>query len=457
MLRTPTLLGAVLVTLLAGCSTGEPGKPASPAAPLADTVYPARGTDKLDVLKYNLTITWNPKTGNLTGVVQLQIRPVVDAKELTLDFMPYQLDDVTIDGVPTRASITKEKLTVAEPVLADIPLTLGLRYHGKPRTTPMPSHRSDAEPLGLTVTEDGELWTMQEPYGAYTWYPVNDIPSDEAAYDIAITVPAGWTGIASGTPVGRVDNTFSYTSTDPVAPYLTTLAVGRYKQITEQGPGGLPLTYWYRPGKDDKLVPALKKSGALLTWLESKAGPYPFPSAGAVVVDSASAMETQETITVGSRIGNVEANLLHEYAHQWFGDSVTPTTWKDVWLNEGWAAYLQYLWEAEQGKKFGGKDLRTFLRERDGKLRAQVGPPGNPKPTNFAQSNVYVCPAAMLQSLNQRLGDEKFFALARDWVQTQRNTQQDRASFIAFVNKHTGGDYTAFINTWLDSPTTPSA
>jgi aminopeptidase N len=457
MLRTPALLGAVLVTLLAGCSTAGTGTPAAPAAPRADTLYPARGTDRLDVLKYSLNLIWNPVTGNLTGEAQVQIRPIVDAKSIVLDFMPYQLDDVLVDGTPAGASIEKEKLTVAAPVIAGQPVTLVLRYHGKPRTTPMPSQRGDAEPLGLTATKDGELWTMQEPYGAFTWYPANDIPSDEAFYDISVTVPPGWTAVASGTPVAQMENTYSYTSADPVAPYVTTLAVGKYRKITEPGPGGLPLTYWYRPGKDDKLVPALKKSGPLLTWLEQKVGPYPFPSAGVVVVDSASAMETQETVTLGARIGNLEANLLHEYAHQWFGNSVTPTSWKDVWLNEGWATYLQYVWEEEQGHKFPGQDLRTFLRERDGKLRAELGPPGNPKPANFAQSNVYVCPAAMLQALHDELGDAKFYALARDWVQTQPNTQQDRASFTAFVNKHTGSDHTAFINAWLDSPTTPAA
>src|SRR3712207_216752 len=158
----------------------------------------------------------------------------------------------------------------------------------------MPSHRSDTEPLGLTVTKQGGLWTMQEPFGAFTWYPANDQPSDKALYDIAVTVPAGWSAIAAGTPAGRSGNTFRYRSTDPMASYLQTLAVGKYRQVTAKGPRGVPLHYWYRPGTDDKLLPSLKKSPRFLSFLEKRFGPYPFPSGGIVLVDSASGMETQQ-------------------------------------------------------------------------------------------------------------------------------------------------------------------
>jgi aminopeptidase N len=157
-------------------------------------------------------------------------------------------------------------------------------------------------------------------------------------------------------------------------------------------------------------------------------------------------METQTMITLSSRVP--ADDLLHEFAHQWFGDAVTPTTWTDLWLNEGWAMYAQY--------QYDGTDLEESLREADAKLRARLGPPGHPRADSFAESNVYICPAAMLKELNDALGDQKFFAMATAWVQTQKDTQQDRASFLAFVNKFTGKDFTKLINAWLDSPTTPA-
>jgi aminopeptidase N len=184
------------------------------------------------------------------------------------------------------------------------------------------------------MTPDGSLWTMQEPFGAFTWYPVNDHPSDKALYDIAITVPEGWAGIAGGTPAGQTANTFKYTTADPMASYLATLAVGKYKKETAIGPHGLPLTYWYRPGIDDSMMPTIRKTPQYLEWLEFRFGPYPFPTAGVVIVPSKSAMETQQLITMGNfkmeRASDLEDVLVHEYAHQWFGDAVGPNNWNDL-------------------------------------------------------------------------------------------------------------------------------
>jgi aminopeptidase N len=244
-----------------------------------------------------------------------------------------------------------------------------------------------------------------------------------------------------------------------MATYLQTLAVGQYRKITAAGPHGLPLTYWYRPGVDDAKVPSLQKSPQFLQFVESRFGPYPFPSAGIVLVDSASGMETQQMITMGGKIEHFDArafedDLLHEYAHQWFGDAVTPANWDDLWLNEGWAMYVQLLWE-QQTEKFSDADLKKYIRDADATLRKRLGPPAHPRADSFAESNVYMCPAGMLEELNDALGDARFFALGRAWVQTQRGSEQNRASFVAFVNRQTGRDFTRLIDAWLDSPTTP--
>ncbi|MBL7255216.1 M1 family metallopeptidase [Paractinoplanes lichenicola] len=467
MRRAP--LAAAMLLLLAACDAPAPAPTPAPTTPsvehvaglsepLADPLYPQHGNPGLDVLHYDLDLTWQPKT--LSGTATLLIRPTADAREIKLDFKPYGLGQVTVDGANVPAAVRGEKLIVSAPARKDRQLTLAVPYRGTPSTTPMPSNRNDAEPLGLTVSPEGGLWTMQEPYGAFTWYPANDHPSDEALYDIAVTVPDGWSAIAGGTPAGSTGSTFRYRSTDPMATYLQTLAVGRYKEITASGPRGLPLSYWYRPGLDERLVPSLRKSPEFLTFLEKRFGPYPFPSGGIVVVDSRSGMETQQMVTIGGRIphfypGPFEEDLLHEYAHHWFGDSITPTTWRDLWLSEGWATYAQLLWKQER-HSMSDADLESVLRSRDAGLRKQLGPPGKPQAGHFAESNVYYCPAAMLKELNDALGDQRFFALATAWVQTQRNTQQDRASFITFVNKHTGRNFTSLINTWLDSPTTPA-
>src|SRR5262245_53707306 len=117
--------------------------------------------------------------------------------------------------------------------------------------------------------------------------------------------------------------------------------------------------------------------------------------------------------------------------------------------------YAQLLWKQDR-HQLSDAVLEQYLRTSDARLRAQLGPPGHPKPGNFAESNVYYCAAAMLKELNDALGDAKFFALATAWVQRQKGSQQDRAAFTEFVHEQTGLDFTKLINSWLDSPTTPA-
>ncbi|MGI5242843.1 M1 family metallopeptidase [Dactylosporangium sp. CA-139066] len=466
------------VVVLAGCTganqdarplrTPSPGVSApavattfdGTSAPVADPIYPAYGNPALDVLHYGLDLSWSPPDRALTGTATIRLRAVTAVSRVQLDFSPaYTIGNVTVDGAPATGRVENGDLVVDRALAAGATATLVVGYKGTPAPVPMPSHRNDMEPLGLTVTAAGELWTMQEPYGASTWYPANDQPSDKALYDIAITVPSGWAGIASGTPDGVAGNTYRYKSTTPVASYLTTLAAGRYTRTEVKGPRGMPVVLWTRTGVDDASVDELRHSPDYLAWLEQRFGPYPFPSTGVVVVPSDSAMETQQMLTIGGATlgdsGAAASVLVHEFAHQWFGDAVGPSTWQDVWLNEGWASYVEQLYRA-RGDAGAIDRWERAARSADGDLRNRLGPPGHPHADAFAESNVYVCPALMLRQLHKDLGDDRFFALGRAWAASNMGTARDRAAFIAFVNKQTGHDYTALINTWLDSPTTPS-
>jgi aminopeptidase N len=148
----------------------------------------------------------------------------------------------------------------------------------------------------------------------------------------------------------------------------------------------------------------------------------------------------------------------HEYAHQWFGDSVTPRTWQDVWLNEGMAMFLQMLYFAENDPRSlpFTQIIDNVRREQDGQLRKKYGPPGHYNKRAFDSPNVYMDPAVMLQQIRKRVGDKKFFTMLSGWAQQHRGTNQDRASFTAWVKQSTGKDLTALIDRWLDSKTTPT-
>ncbi|MFI1989459.1 M1 family metallopeptidase [Actinoplanes sp. NPDC020271] len=484
MRRSVTGVALAATVLCASCTDSPSVTPsaapssAAPAAPavdytawqagkstlVADQLYPEHGNAGLDVLQYDLKLDWDPAEKVLTGTATLRIRPTAAAGEIKLDFATLTVDKVTVDDKPATGTLAEEKLTVPATLVADQPVTLVVDYHGAPKQVAFPSHRSDAkEGNGLRPATDGGAWTMQEPWGAMTWYPANELVSDKALYDIAVTVPKGWVAAAGGTPGPVEGNTYRYTSAVPTAAYLTTLAVDKYQKVEQAGPHGIKLTYFVVPKTDAKILPSLKKSPQMLTWLESMLGPFPFETGGALLNGSISAMETQQMVSIGRSVAGkwtkedqayFEEVLIHEYAHQWFGDTVTPSTWTDLWLNEGFAQYIQYLWE-QKVQKFSDADLERFLRQRDAELRKKVGPPGKPDAAEFAESNVYICGAAMLKELNDALGDTKFFALMKAWVAEHKNTNQDRAAFIAFVDQNTGKDFSKLINNWLDSKITP--
>jgi aminopeptidase N len=489
VLAAAVLAGAALV---AGCDGGGAGAvapdatiaaPTTPPAalapvtldpangrshPVADPVYPQQGNPAVDVLVYDLDLSWDPAARRLSGQAMLTVRATKQINEITLDFSgALHADKVTVDGQPATAEQAADNITVPLPhqLAADDQVRLAITYGGSPKATAAPMVRADIEQVGLIVEPDGSAFALQQPYGAFTWYPVNDQPSDEALYDVSVTVPAGWAAVSGGDPqpvAGAADggHTYRYLNGQPVASYLVTFGVGRYRHTVAAGPHGLPMHFWYLPAEADMIEQRIAPMAEMISWLEQRFGPYPFRTIGLMTIPLPTGMETQTMMTLN--VGFPDEVLVHELAHHWFGDAVTPRTWRDMWLNEGWAMYVQALWEDEFGSG-RSKDpvplARTLAewRSLDGELRAAHGPPADYRPGHFGSANVYYCPGLMLHEIRRQVGDRMFFAMARDWVQTNRDTTQDRASFTAFVNKQTGRDLTPLINAWLDSPTTPAA
>ncbi|MFG1942187.1 M1 family metallopeptidase [Nonomuraea sp. NPDC048826] len=459
------LVAALTLTCCGAASAAAHDEPRTSYAkgrsqPVKDPVYPAYGNPSIDVLHYGLKLAWRPERRSLAGTATLTVRAVKPIKEVRLDFgRALKIDRVTVGGERARPRRKGDDLTIPLPatLAADKKVRLVVRYHGVPKPHSSGQLRPDLARLGLRSAADGSAWALQEPFGAFTWFPVNDHPSDEALYDVAITVPKGWAGVAHGTYKGKSVRgravTYRWKSTDPVASYLTLFTVDKYRMHRAKGPRGIPITYWVRPG-DRWALPTVRRMPELIRWMEKKAGRYPFPSAG-LVATSDSGMETQQMITLGGPYLTPEV-VLHELAHHWFGNSVGPRTWKDVWLNEGFAMYFQIQWSADHGP--GTMDsLMADLRRQERLVRAEAGPPGDYRRDYFAASNVYYSPALMLHEIRKRIGDDRFFAMTRAWAQEHRHTSQDRASFTAWINEHTGEDLTELIDAWLDSRTSPES
>ncbi|WP_107774087.1 M1 family metallopeptidase [Nocardioides sediminis] len=441
----------------------EPDLALAESTPVEDSVYPDVGHPDVDALHYDLDLAWAPADRTLFGSATVTFRAARDTRTFRLDLGPaLDVSEVTLDGEDAAYAHRGKDLVVRSPLTEGDRHELVVTYGGSPRPVPAPTTRRDFSTVGFTVTDRGEVWTMQEPYGAYSWYPVNDQPSDKALYDISVTVPAPWSGVANGRLVststssedGGDVTTTRWQLDEPASSYLITLAIGDYTHRSNRTASGMPVDYWIPrglPGAYDDLKVAAKT----VDWVEQRLGPYPFSSLGLVLTDSQSAMETQTMVTLGNNDYVRSAPvILHEVVHQWYGDQVSPADWSDVWLNEGMTMLMQALYEADRG----GFDVARIVdawRAEDQRLRDEYGPPGDYDPRQFGGSNIYWSPAVMWDELRRELGDEKFFEIARSWLAAHDNTSVTRQQAFDHWEAESGLELTRFFDAWITGSTTP--
>jgi aminopeptidase N len=427
--------------------------------PREDSYYPDVGDPGVDALHYDLALAWDPDARLLTATELLTFRATETDDEFQLDFgEPLEVGKLTVDGKPADFEKVGKDLVVAHRVRADQRYELELTYSGLPEPVEVPVQRSDFDTTGWTVTDDGETWTMQEPFGAYTWYAVNDQPADKALYDFTLTVPAPWTGVANGELVEVRDEDGARTTTwhlaEPAASYLVTTAFGDFDMTRARSASGVPITYW-TPRGESRIVDRLDVTPEAMDWLEDLLGPYPFDTFGTLVVDSSSGMETQTMVTLGDTRYTLSPEVIvHELAHQWYGDQVTPSDWRDVWMNEGMAMYLQGMWEAKESGITIEEQLDKWAPD-ERFFRSQSGPPAAYFPDSFGDTNIYYGPALMYQELREMVGDKKFFAMVRGWPEANENGSAGREQFLAYMEQSTGEELTAFFDDWLLGETTP--
>jgi aminopeptidase N len=449
----------------AGVRGGTTAYDRAVSAPQEDTVYPDVGDPVVDALHYDLDLTWRPGPQVLTGVETLSFRAATSADSIRLDLeRQLTVGHVWLDGHEVSFSHPGKDLVVAVPVTEGDRHDLQLTYSGTPEPVRAPTDRSDFSTTGWTTTDDGSVWTMQEPYGAYSWYAVNDQPSDKAFYSFHIRAPKGMTGVANGRQTGDVTrgghHVTEFVTHDPMASYLVTIAIGHYVRTQGEGPGGIQIVYW-TPADRPQLLRRLRYTPQALTFLEGLLGPYPFrrqdTPLSVLVVPSNSAMETQGAITLGdSRYTLSRDVLVHELAHQWYGDLVTPADWSDLWMNEGMATYVaEATWTAAHGTQTRTEILRrwaTFV----GGMRAAYGPPARYHPQSFGEGNAYYIPGLMWDTVRQRLGDAEFWRLVRRWPQAHAYTSQDRDALTAWWSRQSGQHLTPLFHRWLLAGTEPT-
>lgn len=440
----------------------DPALDASTSRPRRDPVYPAVGHPVLDTLHQDLDLAWDPEQRLLTGRQTVLFRAARDGRQVVLDLSPaLEVASTRLDGEPVAFDRSGNDLIVRAAVDGDTRHVLEVEYSGTPRPVPAPTTRGDFSTNGWTTTEDGDTWTMQEPTGAHSWYAVNDQPADKATYDITISVPSPRVGVANGELVSRTDTagvtTTRWVMDRPMASYLATIATGEYAVSEAVSASGVPLSYWVPVGAEDRVDAerGLAEADRGLTWLEERLGRYPFDSLGFLFVESQSGMETQGMVTLGMTDYTTSTPVLvHEIAHHWWGNLLGPETWRDLWMNEGMAMYLQGMWQAEE-EPYSLEALLDFWAQDEPAMRAESGPPAAYDPATFGEGNAYYSGALMWHEVRELLGDETFWRLVRDWPASRPYGTASYDDVVSWWSTEAGRDLAPVFDAWLlgtDSP-----
>ena len=440
-------------------STFGPGySPGLTADSTADSVYGEHGDPGVDVLTYNLDLRYASSSRTLSGTALLHLRATRTAAQIHLDLAhAMSVSSVKVGALDAASTHDGNDLVITSPVSQDQTYDVAITYSGKPGTLRSPSSRVDLPRVGWHTEANGWVWTVQEPYGASTWYPANELVADKAIYSVQLNVPDKWVGISNGTMTRAHVGTRTitrFTNAHPMPAYLTTVAIGDYRKTTQTGPHGLPMTYWYPAGRSELTQP-LKSLPTAMTWLEGKLGPYPFERVGVVLTPgSIAAAGTPTMITFGANnfgYGNrdVREQLVHQLIHAWYGGTVTPSDWRDLWMNEGMATYLQARYSTHMGWKPWQHWSREFNRN-DPYWREIYGPPGAYFRTQFNQRNVSYCSARMLLRLRNIIGATRFDRAMRTWPQTHLDSSRNRTGYVSWLEGKTGKELSKFFATELN-------
>lgn len=456
---------AATVLVPASTSAAPAGSPGSDSG--GDPYFPLDGNGGYDVGRYRIHNTYQPATDRLRGRTVLRATARKELSSFSLDLV-LAVDAVWVNG--RRAAFAKPKghelrVRPVAALPAGEPFTVRVDYHGRPSTV-----RSVGVSPGVDLYfhKPGETVAMGQPQNGPWWFAANETPNDKARYDIRIRVPSGREAVSNGSLVARRTDqgwtTWHWRVTDPITTYLAFFAAGDFRMEYGEVAGR---THVYavstRLGIQArrKAMRQLRTSQGIVTWLEGAFGDYPYAQTGGVVtaLESGYALETA-TRPVYPWYDDTDANaallIVHELAHQWFGDDISLRRWRDIWLNEGFATYAEWLYAEEHG----GDTVAESLDKTYGAIAAnrpfwdvRIGDPG---PDAMFAGAVYVRGAMTLAALANRIGEADFAALLSQWVERHAGGHVTGQAFRQLAEEVSGEELDGFFQHWLDDPVKPA-
>ncbi|TCO54166.1 peptidase M1-like protein [Actinocrispum wychmicini] len=458
-MMTRKVLGTTaIVALLLGTTNGiATAAPVYGSAGAGDAYYPEDGNGGYQVDDYDISIDYDPASHQLKGVAKISATTTQALKGFNLDLLGFTVDSVRVDSRDAshrRESAHELVVRPAGSLRKGQKFTVEVAYHGVP------------DPAGAWfLRPSGGAYAVGERQAASSWFPVNETPRDKATFTLRATVPAGWSVLSNGVRENVLNTagktTYTWRERTPITGYLTTIAIDRFTLLTQRRSNGMPLVSAFAPGTEGN-IPVEKRLPEILDFEESLFGAYPIDTGGGVYEFGpfTGALEAQGRsvyiIAQGSGTVANARNLVHENAHQWWGDSVSLWNWSDLCLKECVAAYTEDLWSAQKE----GLDLDRNYRETVSKnltnptfWSAKLHDGG---PDSEMANAVYYRGPLFMHALRRQVGDRAFFAALKAFPQAHRDSNATLQQFIASMECYSAQDLSAFTRAWLDSTTIPA-
>ncbi|WP_338871307.1 M1 family aminopeptidase [Myxococcus stipitatus] len=450
----------------------EPARPQSRAfsLPGATEHYAAERPIRAEHVRIELELDFDQ--GRITGLCTTRVSAVRLVSTLTFDAVDLEVSGVTVDGRSARFSNSGAHVRVELPA----PLTPGsaaevaIHYVARPRRGLYFWGPEAAYP-----DRPRQAWTQNQDTDARCWFPCLDTPAQKATSELIATFPEGLMALSNGVLVlDRVQDgrrTQHYRMEQPHSPYLITLAVGDFEEVTDTV-GTVPLRYLFARGRREDALRCVRRTPEMVRVFQEATG-EPFPWSGYAQVfltefifggmENTTATSLTDSVLHDARAHadyNAEPLISHELAHQWFGDLLTCRDWPHGWLNEGFATWFEVLWkeradgldEADQHRL---TDLEAYLSEVKERYARAIVSRRFHAPLDVFDRHLYEKGGLVLHELRRRLGDDLFFRGLRHYVSRHRHGSVETVDLARAFEQATGHNLDAFFDQYVFAPGHP--
>jgi aminopeptidase N len=418
---------------------------------------------------YVVNLTLNDLLSEIVaGSARIDVLVLKKTSLIDLDFGEMKTSRVSVDS--KAASFTHENgklaITLAQPANPGTRLVVEVEYSGKPKDGLIMTNDKDGKPSAV-----GDNW----PNRVHHWIPAFDHPSAKATVTFNITAPANEEVVANGR-LDRVETTangnrtWTYSEGVPIPPYCMIIAVGQFARLEPAGKSPSPVSYYVPKSEGPLALKGFAPTIPSLEYFNELVAPYPYEKLAMIVgptrfggMENSSAIvfattlldpKPQAKISAPYRIPRPTVNVIsHEIAHQWFGDSVTESTWADLWLSEGFATYfaglfLQRVEGEEAFQDYMRQSAQAVFQYENQKL-TPIFDRDTEDLMALLNPNNYQKGAWVLHMLRSSLGDQVFFRGIRDYYHAHKDATATTEDLRAALEKASGKDLSGFFKRWI--------